>query len=222
FSPIPVIGVIAWPLVIVGLILSAIGFVRSRKGAPNKGLSIAGMTCSIIGLVLCIVWAAAFTEAANELEKAASGKVETSETSSGNSADGGSAAGVNDTVGDGKFEFTVTKVEKGLDHVGSGIGRSEPDGQYVIVHVTVNNTGNESQMLSMSEQKLFDDQGRTFTAATGEAAMALQDSEAFLNQINPGNSVKAQLLFDVPADADLAGIELHDSAFSGGVKVSFD
>ena len=39
FSPIPFVGVIAWPLVVLGVIFSALGFARARSGAAtNKGL----------------------------------------------------------------------------------------------------------------------------------------------------------------------------------------
>ncbi|WP_329061365.1 DUF4190 domain-containing protein [Amycolatopsis sp. NBC_01480] len=64
FSPIPLIGVVAWPLVIVGLILSILGFVRASKGgATNKGLALAGIIVSALGLVVCIIWVAAFGKA---------------------------------------------------------------------------------------------------------------------------------------------------------------
>ena len=72
FSFLPVIGVIAWPLVILGVIFSAVGISRANKGAAtNKGLAIAGLTVSIIGLVICILWAAAFGNAANEVREEA-------------------------------------------------------------------------------------------------------------------------------------------------------
>jgi hypothetical protein len=68
FSPIPFIGTVAWPLVILGLIFSVLGFVRTRSGAAtNAGLSIAGMVCSIIGLVVCILWVAVFSTAATDV-----------------------------------------------------------------------------------------------------------------------------------------------------------
>ena len=67
FSPIPIVGVVAWPLVILGAIFSVLGFVRTRNGsATNTGLSIAGMVLSIIGLVICILWVAVFTKAATD------------------------------------------------------------------------------------------------------------------------------------------------------------
>ena len=44
--------------------------------------------------------------------------------------------------------------------------------------------------------------------------------EGFLNEINPGNSTKGRLIFDVPKSTKLTALELHDSPFSGGVEVS--
>ncbi|ODU00004.1 MAG: hypothetical protein ABS81_24670 [Pseudonocardia sp. SCN 72-86] len=66
FSFIPLIGIIAWPLVIVGLVLSIVGFSRTRSGrADNKGLAIAGIVLSVAGLLMCILYAAVFTAAAS-------------------------------------------------------------------------------------------------------------------------------------------------------------
>lgn len=58
FSLIPIIEVIAWPMVIVGLVLSAIGMSKAQKGqANNMGLAVAGLVTSIIGLFMVIAWA---------------------------------------------------------------------------------------------------------------------------------------------------------------------
>ncbi|MBE3011710.1 DUF4352 domain-containing protein [Microbispora sp. NEAU-D428] len=127
--------------------------------------------------------------------------------------------GLGDLVKDGKFAFKVTKVEKGLSQVGEGFTAHEAQGQYVLVHLTVKNIGDEAQMFTDSAQKLIDAKGRTFDADSG-AAIWLQDSNAFLENINPGNSVNGLLLFDVPKNLTLKAIELHDSIFSGGVTVS--
>jgi hypothetical protein len=70
FSPIPFIGVVAWPLVILGLIFSLIGVARAGKGrATNKGLAIAGVVVSVLGLVVCILWAVAFGKAVDNVNK---------------------------------------------------------------------------------------------------------------------------------------------------------
>jgi uncharacterized membrane protein len=73
FSPIPLIGVIAWPLVILGLIFSLVGLTRATKGrATNKGLAIAGVVLSVIGLIICILWVAAFGKAVDDVNKESS------------------------------------------------------------------------------------------------------------------------------------------------------
>ncbi|WP_027942558.1 DUF4190 domain-containing protein [Amycolatopsis taiwanensis] len=71
-SPIPLIGFVAWPLVILGLIFAALGLSRVSKGAAtNKGLSIAGIVTSIVGLIVCIVWVTVINKAVNDVREEA-------------------------------------------------------------------------------------------------------------------------------------------------------
>jgi hypothetical protein len=59
FSPIPHLGVLAWPLVLLGLIFSLVGIGRANKGlATNKPLAAAGAVLSILGLLTCVMWLA--------------------------------------------------------------------------------------------------------------------------------------------------------------------
>lgn len=132
----------------------------------------------------------------------------------------GDVAGIGDPARDGKFEFTVTRVQPGIQRIGGEFGK-EAQGQFVLVHVTVSNIGNESQLFDGSAQKLFDKQGREFSADT-EAAIYLDESKSFLNQINPGNTVKGIVVFDVPKEVTPVKLELHDSIFSGGVAVNLN
>lgn len=160
-----------------------------------------------------------------------SGGDETSGTPDGTTAPGTSAPssgrddqserkppGIGDVVKDGKFSFEITKIEKGLAQVGQGFAASKAQGQYVLVHVTVRNIGDEAQLFDGSAQKLIDSEGRQYDTDSG-AALGLEGSNAFLNNINPGNSVSGILLFDVPKDFKPKAIQLHDSMFSGGVEV---
>ncbi|MFD8494801.1 hypothetical protein [Amycolatopsis sp. NPDC059657] len=58
------------PLVVVGLVLSAVGLSRASKGiATNKGLSIAGAMVSLAGLAVCTAWAVGFGKAVEEPER---------------------------------------------------------------------------------------------------------------------------------------------------------
>ena len=120
---------------------------------------------------------------------------------------------------DGKFAFTVTKVRKGVGRVGNEYAGSDAQGQFVLVHITVENIGDEARMFDGTNQTLVDTEGREFQADTEAAIWSNEETKSFLEQINPGNSVKGVVIFDVPKDVKIKSIELHDSMFSGGVTV---
>ncbi|GAA4528804.1 DUF4190 domain-containing protein [Amycolatopsis samaneae] len=70
FSPIPFVGIVAWPLVVLGLVFAAVGLARVGKGiASNKGLSIAGIIVSVLGLGVCVTWVFVFDQAVKEVNK---------------------------------------------------------------------------------------------------------------------------------------------------------
>ena len=130
-------------------------------------------------------------------------------------------ARMNTPVRDGKFEFVVTDVQSGLESVGDNPYFTEQaQGQFVIVTMTVENTSDAPKGFSPSDQKLFDAQGRSFEPSP-TAQIALGGSDiAVWDNINPGNKVTVKVVYDMPKGAVPASIELHDSAFSGGEKVS--
>ena len=130
-------------------------------------------------------------------------------------------AGIGQPVQDGKFEFVVSGVESGVPFIGpEGFGE-QAQGQFVIVRTTVTNIGDEAQSFSASNMTLFDDQGRKFDADSWASSL-VDDTNAsgIYDNINPGNSAQAAIVFDIPVDAVPATVKLHDSMFSGGVEVS--
>jgi hypothetical protein len=128
-------------------------------------------------------------------------------------------AEIGTAVRDGNFEFTVTKMQPGVASVGSDPLGEKAQGQFVLVHVTVANIGTEPQLLMDSAQTVFDAKGRKFSPDS-TAGIYIKDNDVLFTEINPGNTVKGILVFDMPKDAKPASIELHDSAFSGGVSVA--
>jgi hypothetical protein len=57
FSLIPLIGIVAWPLGITGLILGFVGLARvNHREATNRGVTIAGLITSGVALVICVLW----------------------------------------------------------------------------------------------------------------------------------------------------------------------
>lgn len=128
------------------------------------------------------------------------------------------AGKVGTPVRDGKFQFTVKTVSR-ADSVGSGFTEQKPKGEFILIVITVENIGDEAQSFAGSVQKLIDADGREYEADTG-AALWLKDSKSLYEQINPGLSVDGTVVFDVPKGLNPVAIELHDSLFSGGVRVA--
>lgn len=128
------------------------------------------------------------------------------------------AAGVGTKVRDGKFEFVVTGVEAGGKEVGQEFLKETAQGTFQLVHISVTNIGDQPQTLFDSNQKVTDDQGRQF-APNSMAAISMENNKIWMSEINPGNTVTGTLVYDMPEGAAPVSIELHDSMFSGGVKV---
>ncbi len=122
------------------------------------------------------------------------------------------APGIGEPARDGKFEFVVT-------HVGtqSTIGYAQPRGQYIVVTMTVANVGDEPRSFFPGNQKLIDSAGREYAADTMAAAEL--NRESMLLDFNPGFKAAVAVPFDVPPGTQAAAVDLHDSAFSGGVEV---
>ncbi len=128
-------------------------------------------------------------------------------------------AGIGDKVRDGKFEFVVTGMDCSKTKIGSQYLNTRAQGKFCIVSVSVTNIGDEAQMFTGAEQLAY--AGKTEFKNDSEAELyANEDSQTFLEEINPGNSVKGKLIFDVPKATKLTEIELHDSFLSGGIRVS--
>lgn len=127
-------------------------------------------------------------------------------------------AGIGTPVRDGKFEFVVHGVEAGVPSVGTNEYLTEKaQGQFVLVRMTIRNIGDREQSFTTSAQKLIDPQGRQYSV-DDIATITLDQGVAF-EQINPGNSVDATIVFDVPAGTVPAELQVHDSIFSGGESV---
>jgi hypothetical protein len=107
----------------------------------------------------------------------------------------------------------------GRDEIVNGILRAQAQGQFCVVELSVRNVGGEGRQFTDGWQKAFGPQGQQYTADTRAGVVANGDGVAVWNVVNPGNSVRAQVVYDIPPTATLSIVELHDSAFSGGVRV---
>ncbi|WFR72424.1 DUF4352 domain-containing protein [Prescottella defluvii] len=109
-------------------------------------------------------------------------------------------------------------VEAGVPSVGvNEYLAQKAQGQFVLVRMTVRNIGDRAQSFTTSAQKLVDAQNRQYSVDS-MATITLDQGVAY-EQINPGNSVEATIVFDVPPGTVPAVLEVHDSVFSGGESV---
>jgi hypothetical protein len=127
-------------------------------------------------------------------------------------------------VRDGKFQFTITSVAhvKSVGDTADGFGDTA-QGEYTVLHVTVTNISDQPQTLDDSSQYIYDSAGRKYNASTSadlDLNSATGSDSVFFNNINPGNTVRGELAFDMPAGAKAVKAELHDSVFSGGISVN--
>lgn len=95
-SFIPCVGWIALALTIPGVILGAIGISAAKKSGQGKGISVAGLVCSLLATIFAVVWmlliagatsatASAIDEIAKEVEKAEKRQAERAEQNRWNS-----------------------------------------------------------------------------------------------------------------------------------------
>ena len=128
------------------------------------------------------------------------------------------APGVGDPGRDGQFEFVVTGIEEpGAVYQPEGLPKDESNGSWLVVHVKVENVGDREQAFLTGNQRILWDnkeyggEGFTWNGTNAE-------------DLNPGVVLEATLMFDLPDGFPRLGtgtiLELHDSAFSGGVNVS--
>lgn len=196
--------------------------------APPKKKSKAPLIIGIIAavvLVLCGGVVACFAVVGSAVNDAANSLPTNLGTNPANGDTGSDdtpaavSVGLNQPARDGKFEFTVTKVQCGVAEIGSEFLNKKAQGQFCKVSITVKNIGDEARTFTSANQYAYNAAKQKYDA-DGAAGMYLEESNAFLEDINPGNSVNGIVIFDIPKGAKIVKLELHDSAFSGGVVVN--
>jgi hypothetical protein len=146
----------------------------------------------------------------------------------GSSSEGSDAAtepeadvlGIGDTATEDGFSFVVNGIECGIESVGDNTFGAEAQGQFCKVNITIENIGDKAEYVYADAQVLFDDQGREFSPDTGSMIYLGDAANLWFEEINPGNSVTSDLLYDVSDDFVAASIEVHSSSFSSGVSIS--
>lgn len=218
FSFIPVVGIfLAIPLGILALIFGGIGMFRAFRGsASNKGVAISGTALGIAAFVMTgVMTAAVFGGGASPDPQLAT------DSGSGQQTQQADVAGVGDPVTDANLTFTVTGVDT-TQAIGDSMVSSEAQGEYLIVNLTVENTGDESATFNAGpSQVALDSEGNKYeTSQDAMMSSSSEDMNSFLQPINPGNSVEGRLVFDVPENTEIVKVRLQGGTFSSGAEVS--
>ncbi len=229
-----------WP---IGLVLSLVGIGRTGRGKRNgRGLAIAGAVISVIAGIIAVVVIVAIAGAANsastELDAISEeldadiAEMEASAEALEAEAPADVAAPVEDEVVEEDVveegvatavalgepatvdgvTFTVTSEECGETTVGQEFLETEAQGVFCLFGVTVANGGTEPLFFDSSNVTGYI--GDTEYGSDSEATIYLEDNDAFLEEINPGNTIEATVVFDVPADTLLERLELSPGFLS--------
>jgi Domain of unknown function (DUF4352) len=129
-------------------------------------------------------------------------------------------AKVGDKVTDDNYQFTVTKVSCGVRRVGDQYDGEKAQGQFCLVSLKVKNVGQDPITFSDQNQALVDATGRIYSP-DDEAWVYVDDSDNLWGEINPGNSMKTVVPFDVPkkTEPDYLLLKAGVWGFSEGVRV---
>lgn len=127
--------------------------------------------------------------------------------------------GLNTVVKDGRFDFVVTSVSCGHQSLGTLV-KVTAKGQYCVVDLSVTNTGTDGQTFTEGLQKALDAQGNEYGADSGAGVIVNMNLTTLWSVVNPGATITGKIVYDIPEDARIAKLELHDALFSGGVTVT--
>nr|WP_255430201.1 DUF4352 domain-containing protein [Streptomonospora sp. PA3] len=120
---------------------------------------------------------------------------------------------IGDPVSSGAFEFTVTGVRTGVEHIGGAVQGEQARGGFVVARITLRNTGEEAAMFTDADQRLVDAGGARHLP-DNTASLRTQNSDRLFGLLKPGRQVHGGLVFDVPPGTEPAA--LHLTGFAPG------
>jgi hypothetical protein len=126
--------------------------------------------------------------------------------------------GIGAPARDGALEFTVRRVKCGSEQVGDVVQKNAA-GQYCIVELTVRNVGDTPRGFYNTNQEAHSADGTRFEPDWEATDDALNGEQKAAEAINPGTAIDAIVVYDIPKDAKIQTLTLHDSAMSNGVVI---
>jgi Domain of unknown function (DUF4190) len=218
---IPIINNVAAVIALVGLGLGIPAFIRARRGTHGgKGMAIAGLVTSLVGLVLVFatqaLFVAAIDEAVEEVDRVSSADAPPVESEGAEQAATDAdpvPLGTPATVGDYQVTVDAVELNGNVTVAGANEFNEKPAGQYVVVTVTATYEG------ATEGTPAFD-----LTAVyNGTDSRQYSDSECFATlpqdamdapTLNPGGTATFQFCMDVPPAAIDGGVLFMEPTMS--------
>lgn len=129
------------------------------------------------------------------------------------------APGIGTAVTSGPFEMTVTKVEPGVKVLGTDPISTKPQGQFVVISMTVKNTDKKAEYFFSDSVKLLSADKVEYSVSTA-ASIYLGEESALFEQINPGNTLTGKMAFDIPVGVTPTMLQFSGGLFDKAVEVS--
>lgn len=129
---------------------------------------------------------------------------------------------IGQTANDGEVAFTVTSVQCGVTHVGSGdSGRNVPSGsQWCLTYLTVSNEGTQPLAFAAANEDAVDAAGHQLPVDTSAVPYLTGDTKAISATVAPGARLDVVEPFQLGASDSITAFVLHASPSSAGVTVA--
>jgi Domain of unknown function (DUF4352) len=123
---------------------------------------------------------------------------------------------------DGDFAFVVESESCGAGAAGAvdagGMGETVPAGAVeCIFTIKITDDKGAAQTFFDENQYAYDANGKQYSADSNGGTFLSGDKDD--TQVNPGITITAKVSFQFSADVKITQLQLHDSAFSGGVTM---
>lgn len=109
------------------------------------------------------------------------------------------------------MKVTVTKVERGKDKFGDRYFERKAQGEYVLVDLEVKNIGKTPVAVMSSTFTLHAADGTVYSGSDDDI---YRDDPTIFEDVKPGNTLKGQILFDIPKGAEFSTLEIDGALFA--------
>lgn len=110
----------------------------------------------------------------------------------------------------GNLEFTLSSFKCGVEVYEFG-EVLDPQGQWCVLHVSIKNAGKKSAFVQDDNVVILDVDGAEYRASTDTLFV---EGVFKWESVNPGNTVKGKIFYDVPVGAKLEKVKVKDAFFN--------